>query len=230
MASHLLIKEIAPEFIRGGCIVEIGSSRELERKGKSSTFYFNWLCERIKADFYTVDFADESFQLAKTLVGDRAFKDDGAEFLRNFSKISSRKIDVLYLDNYDVIYSEEHKVDLVRRVGNDYSKHGKELNNIEAARVHLDQMKAAISLMAKRSVVICDDTLLDENGNWWGKCATVIPYLESLGWKIIATSQVGVMLASPKMINPEYSRKETKLGKRDWMGRVVSHPAPFNYQ
>lgn len=112
MASHLLIKEIAPEFIRRGCIVEIGSSRELERKGKSSTYYFNWLCKKLKADFYSVDFADDSFELAKTLVGDRAFKGDGAEFLKNFSKISKKKIDVLYLDNYDVIYNEEHKADL----------------------------------------------------------------------------------------------------------------------
>jgi hypothetical protein len=80
-----------------------------------------------------------------------------------------------------VIYDEEHKADLERRVGNDYSKFGQELNNTEAARVHLEQMKTATQLMAKRSVVICDDTLLDENGNWWGKCATVVPYLESLG-------------------------------------------------
>jgi hypothetical protein len=230
MASHLLIKEIAPEFIRGGCIVEIGSSREPERKGKSSTYYFNWLGNKIGADFYTVDFADDSYELAKSLVGDRAFQGDGAEFIKQFAKVSSKKIDVLYLDNYDVIYNEEHKADLERRVGDDYAKKGQELNNTEAARVHLDQMKAALRLMAKRSIVICDDTLLDENGQWWGKCATVVPFLESRGWKIIGTSEVGVMLASPKMKNPEHSRPETGLGKRNRWGKVISHPAPFNYQ
>lgn len=230
MSSHALIKLIAPEFIRGGCIVEVGSSREPERKGKSSTYYFNWLANKINADFYSVDFSQESYNVAKTIIGERAFRGDGAKFLKNFREISSKKIDVLYLDNFDVIYDDEHGADLERRVGDIYSENGQSLNNEESARVHLMQMKAAMRHMAKRSVVICDDTLLDENGEWWGKCATVVPFLQKRGWRIIGTSDVGVILSSPKMTHPEHSRAGIGVGVRNRWGRVISHPAPFNYK
>jgi len=202
MASHLLVTTIAAEFIRGGCVVEIGSSREIERKEKSSTHFFKKTCELLDSMFFSVDISEKSHALAQTIVGNQAVCTDGETFLKNFRHLTRRRISVLYLDNFDVIYNDQHEKDLRSRVGEEYGKWGWELENSKSAEVHLSQMKAAIPLMAQRSVVICDDTMTKNDG-WWGKGATVVPYLLAQGWRVHSASDIGVMLTSPRMKHPE---------------------------
>jgi hypothetical protein len=222
MASHELLSSIKKNFLKRTTVIEIGSSREIDRSEKSSTRYFCELSRDLGFEFYSVDFAEESYRLAKEIAGDCAVHSDGAAFLKTLPETT--KISVLYLDNFDVIYSDEHKIDLLQRVSEAYDLAGEEINNERSAEVHLEQMTAALPLMAKKSVVICDDTLL-KSGIWWGKCASVVPYLENLGWTIHKTGKVGCMLVSPalkKSINNRkfFTRKGLSKRVRKAMGRL----------
>lgn len=210
MASHELLSSIKHDFLKGTVVVEIGSSREIDRSEKSSTRFFCELSQRLDFKFHSVDFAEESYRLAKEIAGECAVHSDGAAFLRTLPE--STKISVLYLDNFDVIYSDEHKIDLLQRVSEAYDLAGEEINNERSAEVHLEQMEAALPLMAKKSVVICDDTLL-KAGVWWGKCASVVPYLENLGWTVHKKGKVGCMLISPALMRSvNFQKKYTLKG------------------
>ena len=175
-----------------GCIVEIGSARE-SASPDSSTFYFNNIAADIGVPFYSCDFSPQSHAVAKSIVGDRAFLSDGKLFLEGFTKITSKKISLLYLDNFDIVYNEIHFESLKRRVGDTYEQHGEIINNQRSAAVHLEQMIAALPLMAEKSVVIVDDTKQIDNG-WWGKGALVVPFLLNNGYEPIVISSDGVLL------------------------------------
>lgn len=222
MASHELLSSIKKNFLKSTTVVEIGSSREMDRTEKSSTRYFYELSTELNFKFYSVDFAEESYRLAKEIAGNCAVHSDGAAFLKTLPAVT--KISVLYLDNFDVIYSDEHKIDLFQRVSEAYDLAGEEINNERSAEVHFEQMLAALPIMAKKSVVICDDTLL-KGGIWWGKCASVVPYLENLGWTIHKKGKVGCMLVSPglkKSLNYRmtFSRKGFSKRVKKAMGRL----------
>ena len=194
MASHKLIESADLDFVKGTCVVEIGSARETSGPD-SSTYYFSELSDKVGADFFSVDFSPQSYALAKEVVGDRAKLSDGVKFLENFPYSSSKKISILYLDNFDVIYNDKHKESLLRRVGSVYEDNEEELTNERSGIVHLEQMKAALPLLHVKNIVIVDDTKKTEHG-WWGKGALVVPYLLEKGYKISNESEDGIMLES----------------------------------
>lgn len=194
MASHKLIENINLSFAENGSIVEIGSARETAG-ADSSTFYFAELSKKINCEFYSVDFSPQSQSLAYQIIGKNAILSDGSAFLEKFHTISGRKISVLYLDNFDVIYNEKHRASLMRRVGNVYDSNHEELTNERSAIVHLDQMKTALPLLQLNNAVIVDDTTETEKG-WWGKGALVVPFLLGLGYTIESRSEDGVLLLS----------------------------------
>ena len=194
MSSHSLLDQVDCQFLLSGCIVEIGSARGAAGP-ESSTFYFNKIAVDIGVPFFSCDFSPESNVLAKSIVSDRAFLSDGKAFLENFTKITAEKISLLYLDNFDIIYSDAHFKSLKLRVGDVYEQRGEVINNQRSAEVHLEQMIAALPLMAENSVVIVDDTKQTQNG-WWGKGALVVPFLLKDGYKPIVISSDGVMLVS----------------------------------
>jgi hypothetical protein len=201
MASHKLIENLNLDFIKDTCIVEIGSARETSGP-ESSTYFFSELSLRSESDFYSVDFSPQSYSLAKNVIGEKAFLSDGVKFLENFSSISDKKISILYLDNFDVIYNDKHKESLLRRVGSVYEDNEEEMTNERSSVVHLEQMKAALPLLNVKNIVIIDDTRKTDVG-WWGKGALVVPYLLERGYKISSESEDGIMLeiiAKPKSV------------------------------
>ena len=194
MASHRLIKESFIKNIPEGCsIIEIGVGRvgwdKIPMKA-NSTIYFDFLAKKHDKDFISVDFNPEMVEYSKQYVGDRCIYAEGTAFLNDFEG----QISALYLDNYDVVYSDKHgkTLDKYKEV---YGAFGYEIkaNNEESAAVHLSQLKAALPKMHAKGVICLDDTLL-KNGKWWGKGATCVPYLIDLGWKIVAKCQNGVIL------------------------------------
>ncbi len=197
MASHKLIENIDYAFTSNGCIVEIGSARETSGSD-SSTFFFSELAEKTGSEFYSVDFSPNSQKLAAEIIGESAILSDGVAFLKKFKSISSRKISVFYLDNFDVVYNNQHKESLMRRVGNIYEDNNESLTNERSAVVHLEQMKAAIPLLADKHVVIIDDTKQTEVG-WWGKGASAVPFLLEKGYSIKAQSEDGILLVCPEL-------------------------------
>ena len=194
MASHKLIEDLNLDFIKGTCIVEIGSARETSGPD-SSTYYFSMLSKKDEADFFSVDFSPQSHSLAKEVVGDSAILSDGVKFLEKFSYWSHKKISVLYLDNFDVVYNDKHKESLLRRIGSVYEDNEEELTNERSGIVHLEQMKASLPHLHVKNIVIVDDTKKTEYG-WWGKGALVVPFLLEKGYLISNETEDGILLES----------------------------------
>lgn len=194
MASHKLIECIKIDFLADASIVEIGSARESSGE-ESSTFFYSTLAKKVNAEFYSVDFSPQSRAMAAQVIGENAVLSDGAAFLKVYDSYSQRKIALLYLDNFDVVYNDKHKQSLLRRVGSVYDDNNEVITNERSAAVHLEQIKAALPFLALKNAVILDDTKLAEDG-WWGKGALVVPFLLQNGYNITAQSEDGLLLTN----------------------------------
>lgn len=194
MSSHVLLNQIKFSSLKQGVIIEIGSARETNDE-QSSTFYFNQIALKNNTEFFSVDFSEKSWLMAKKIVNDKAILSDGNIFLKNFRSYSKKNISVLYLDNFDVIYNEKHKISLLSRVGSVYLDNKEDLNNKRAAEVHLEQLITALEYLNDDAIIIVDDTKYTDS-NWWGKGALVVPYLLNNNYKIIIEDEGGVMLKS----------------------------------
>lgn len=192
MSSHTLLEKTDfSELAEHSYIIEVGSQREPQPPDNiaNSTCFLDRLAQAHNLRFKTVDFSKESYELAKSYVGDKAVLSDGAEFLRNFNQ----PISILYLDNFDVIYDEKHQQSLMRRVGTAYDEHNEIITNERSAEVHLEQVEEALPLLTKPSYICIDDTLERESG-WWGKGAKAVPFLLSKGYDIVCIGPDGVLL------------------------------------
>lgn len=192
MSSHVLLDQADLSLIpRGSCIVEIGCVRDQSQfeSGDNSTVYFDRLSQKHGYGFFSVDFSKDSIAYSRKIVGGRAVQSDGAVFLKDFQS----RIGILYLDNFDVVYNDKHKASLLSRVGTAYEDNNEELSNQRSAEVHLEQLKAALPKMTEVHYIGIDDTMI-RDGGWWGKGATCVPYLESLGYRIMARSDDGVLM------------------------------------
>ena len=194
MSSHILLNEIKYSSLKEGVIIEIGSARETNNE-ESSTFYFNQIAINNNTEFFSVDFSEKSWLMAKEIIHENAILSDGKLFLQNFRNYTNKNISVLYLDNFDVIYNEKHKISLLNRVGNIYQENNENLNNQRAAEVHLEQLVTSMKFLNDDAIIIIDDTKFIES-NWWGKGALVVPYLLNNNFKIIIEDEGGVMLKS----------------------------------
>jgi hypothetical protein len=194
MSSHVLLNEIKYSSLKEGVIIEIGSARETNNE-ESSTFYFNQIAINNNTEFFSVDFSEKSWLMAKEIIHENAILSDGKLFLQNFRNYTNKNISVLYLDNFDVIYNEKHKISLLNRVGNIYQENNENLNNQRAAEVHLEQLVTSMKFLNDDAIIIIDDTKFIES-NWWGKGALVVPYLFNNNFKIIIEDEGGVMLKS----------------------------------
>ena len=194
MASHKLIEHINIDFLVDACIVEIGSARESSGE-ESSTSFYSTLAKKTNAEFYSVDFSPQSRAMAAEVIGNNAILSDGAAFLKVFDTYSKKKIALLYLDNFDVVYNDQHKKSLLRRVGSVYDDHNEVITNERSAAVHLGQMVAAMPYLAPHNVIIVDDTKSNGDG-WWGKGALVVPFLLKTGYRVVAQSEDGLLLAN----------------------------------
>ncbi len=192
MAAHVLLKDANfVDLQRGSYVIEIGSQRAPKppEDVANSTCFLDRLASTNDLEFITVDFSKDSFELARSYVGDKAVHSDGAEFLRNFDG----QISILYLDNFDIVYSEKHRESLMARVGSVYQENQETITNERSAQVHLEQLKAALPLLTTPAFVCIDDTMIRDE-HWFGKGAKVVPFLLNLGWNKIADGSFGVLL------------------------------------
>ncbi len=195
MSSHDLIINFKPDnWILEGDDIEIGSQR---KGGEGSSSELQEFAKRFGVRFSTVDFSETTYGRAKRSVGDDAVLSDGVEFLENYNGV----ISVLYLDNYDIGYHEEHFANLKSRIGDLYQQKGFDdstviSQNLMSAQVHLSQGQAALPKMTKKAVVAVDDTFYRSDGRcWFGKGAFVVPFFLIAGFKLIESHKRGVLLA-----------------------------------
>lgn len=194
MASHKLIERVLDlqSLLKEGCIVEIGSVRESITD--SSTKYFNDISKKYDVNFYSIDFSEYCYELAKSLIGDKAILGKGEEKIQEIKE----PISILYLDNFDIINDSKHEASLrtrIKKFGNAYEKNNVDIDptNLLSQETHLAQAQASLPKLSENGVVIFDDTpKLGER--FGGKGALAVPWLVSQGLKILHTQGTGVLL------------------------------------
>ena len=194
MATHkrLLNLQDNPEIALGGAIVEVGSQRS---PGKGSSFQLKALADHFSQEFFTVDLSRQSFEAASSAVGACAVHEDGISFLEGFD----RKISILYLDNYDIVYSATHAADIKERMSSvaeelNYSFDDQYLQNTNSIFAHLHQAQAALPKMTSSCLIGLDDTL-SRNNSWWGKGALAAPFLLHNGFEMKYVEDKGLVVA-----------------------------------
>lgn len=194
MASHALIKEISnlQSLLKEGCIVEIGSARESIET--SSTKYFNDISKKYGVNFYSIDFSEYCYGLAKSLIGNKAILGKGEEKIQEIKE----RISVLYLDNFDIIDNPTHESSLrtrIKKFGNAYEKNNVDIEktNLLSQKTHLTQAQSSLPKLSANGVVIFDDTPRSGDG-FSGKGGLAVPWLVSQGFKILHTQGSGVLL------------------------------------
>jgi hypothetical protein len=117
---------------------------------------------------------------------------------KDFVQSTTKKISVLYLDNFDWNWDcADNNNTMIADQLLFYKKHNLTMNNLNCQTEHLMQMVNLMPAMANNSVVCIDDTYLN-NETYTGKGGAVVPYLLGNGYKIMQTSDYGVILGCNK--------------------------------
>lgn len=162
-------------------VVEVGSER-----GVGSTYYLAKYCVEKNLNFYTIDPSSDSNASAKAILKKfkslklEAIKAKGEDFLNGFAK---QKIVLAYLDGFDVVFPgtihSKDRIDAYAEWGIDLMKDGNRLS----AEIHLETTKYIFENVVKGGIIAFDDTYF-ENGEWFGKGKTSIPFLLENGYEL----------------------------------------------
>jgi len=140
-------------------VLEIGGIRNPDGQVGDGHSTIIW-CDNFER-VISVDIDENATKLTKELTNNRAeaITSDAIEFIKNFHE----KIDILYLDAWDV---------------------GTE----NFAENHLEFFKLAEKNLHDKSLVLIDDVALND----MGKGKLVIPYMQSKGWKPVLIHYQGL--------------------------------------
>jgi hypothetical protein len=168
--------------------LEIGSTRE-QIYGQGSTEIIAKYCEKNKINFVSVDVDNRNVErLRKKLSHLKYFKsvcDKGENYLR----ITNKKFDCIYLDAFDIERSVKNK-----SRDNFYLKeYGSSITNEKSEMIHLEIVKNLEKKLNDKSIIVFDDTFINKN-LYIGKGGKAIPYLLSLGFKIISKNSNSIAL------------------------------------
>ena len=168
--------------------IEIGASRE-EIFGQGSTKIIANYCEKYKIKFTSVDADGENVKNIKNDL--REFKyfkiiNDTGE---NFSKNYKEKIDVMYLDAFDI----ETKNPPQKRVQFYKEKFNKNISNYESAKMHFEVINNFLDNFNKKCLIVFDDTFKTKE-DFSGKGKTAIPLLLKNNFKIIKKNENSIAL------------------------------------
>jgi hypothetical protein len=176
-------EEWLPPPDENNVFVEIGSDRY-----EGSTEYFANLAIKNKTVLHTVDL---SFEPQERITRDGPvpgifwYQADGSTWARDVFPKLNKTISCLYLDNFDYNWDVANtNADTYKQQQEYLEKWGIEMNNLNCAAAHLQQMILLLPFMNQKSIVICDDTY-PSNDCWLGKCGAVIVYLSLNGYQIV---------------------------------------------
>ncbi len=149
-------------------IVETGCTRQPDNwfGDGQSTQVFNKMSEMHEGTLYSVDINPDACRFAKTLTGPRhqIFCSDSVRWLQQaevtFDKLG-RKIDVLYLDSFDLDLNNWHP----------------------SAQHHIYELLAVKGVLAPGTLVAVDDNLVLDNGQHYGKGTYVAQWMNMVGKK-----------------------------------------------
>jgi len=171
-------------FTNEDIVLEIGS----ERGDGSSVFLHNWALER-GLKFISIDVTSAASSYNPALIDYRVV-DSGSNWCRNVLPTLNKKIKVLYLDNFDIIWPCSYvngKPDIpTQQLIQEYAAQGVTLNNDNCKLEHKLQTQYCLPYMQEQSIFIYDDTFKNfynrPDINWEGKGGTAVPLLIKAGY------------------------------------------------
>lgn len=170
--------------IDAGEFVEVGTSRNGD--DGSTRILSSWTQHLITVD---VDPVNCEFVQALNLSNVTVINSTGEQYFRT-RVFGMRPISLLYLDNFDWDWHPEQPEDFVREQQERYTELGMHMTNVNSQSAHLTQMILALPHMAKRCLVVCDDTWYNK---WWGqyagKSGAVVPFLLANGFEVLYTEE-----------------------------------------
>lgn len=166
---------------------EVGSTRDY-----GSTQFYSSLANQEGFNFVTVDSSEDSHNAAKKHIDQmnneniKAVLDSGENYSKNYDK---KDIFIAYLDGFDIVTDWPHKqstIDFYTKQGIDLIKDGNKLS----AESHLTIVKNLEDNFMDECYICFDDSWL-QNGEWFGKGKTAIPYLITKGFVVDETFLIG---------------------------------------
>lgn len=146
-------------------IVETGTTRIADNwQGDGcATVIFDRFAQEIPSKFLSVDINAAAIKVAKSLVSKKTtfIQGDSVEVLAGFGKLSPQLIDLLYLDSYDVDWTNPHP----------------------SALHHLKELNAVLPFISSKTMVVVDDAANPDGRR--GKSLYIDQLLQSLGIKPI---------------------------------------------
>jgi hypothetical protein len=171
-----------------GWFVEIGTSRNGD--DGSTKAIADWAA-RFGQQLYTIDIDYENidFVTRQGIPNIKTYLGSGEQFFQTWPDLLGT-VSFLYLDNFDWDWHPDNPESFVLEQQTRYLELGLEMTNVNSQRAHLEQMIAAMPVMAKQSVVVLDDTWYNQ---WWGhysgKGGAVVPFLLSQGYQVLETEE-----------------------------------------
>ncbi len=191
--GHDLLIDYIEKNIKDGegkerVLTEIGTTRE-NIPGQGATMQLAKLAKKKNLKSITVDMDIHNSRWAE-FVGKRlgleitTVTKKGEDFLRD----DIEEFDFIFLDAYDFDHGMHSELSQTR-----YEKFlGSKIDEEECHLMHLDCAKSVVEKLNENGVVCVDDTWLDEN--WTAKGTLAVPYLFSIGFKIIENRNNVVLL------------------------------------
>ena len=174
---YLQLDNIDLTFSQDNIVVEIGS----ERGEGSSLWLYEW-AQKKHMDFYSIDVEHANREQLYPQIN-WVVTSSGSEWCKTVLPGLNKKIKVLYLDNFDWLYScwDTRIPKRIQQQIESYAQRGVEMNNQNCQEEHRLQLAYCLPYLDEQSVVILDDTFYN-NQSWDGKCATAIPLLLENGF------------------------------------------------
>jgi glycosyltransferase involved in cell wall biosynthesis len=179
-----------------GSVLEIGSDRH-----EGSTEYFNNICQKNNVDFYSVDCEQGAYERAKSIVGTRAFKMKGEDFIKGLeSDTTLIKFSFVFLDNFDFFIPGVGDPKNLVDIENNYKLLNMLFNNEESQKTHLLQAQLIQPYMMDDAIIGFDDTWQKPDGTFDGKGGTAVPWLLQNGYTILDEGRIGDVIVGGYVI------------------------------
>jgi hypothetical protein len=185
-----LVRQYASEIVITNDLLEIGSDR-----GEGSTAVLSDIAFANQKILHSVDISAEVIHGNSEKYQGKSVKfynNKGEDFLDKYTDL---KFSIVLLDNFDWNWwGEENPPSFLKDQRDAYmSKFQLDMTNTNSQIAHLMQAIKLTNMLAKQCIIVCDDTFLNSNQTYDGKCGAAVPYLLTLGFKPHITD-VGVIL------------------------------------
>jgi hypothetical protein len=184
-----LLRQYAAEISITNDLLEIGSDR-----GDGSTAVLSDIAVANQKILHSVDLSAEVINGNSEKYHGKPinfYNIKGEDFLDKYTDL---KFSIVLLDNFDWNWWGDNPPNFLKDQRDAYkSKFHLDMTNTNSQIAHLMQAIKLTNMLAEQCVIACDDTFLNSNQTYDGKCGAAVPYLLTLGFTPYI-KDVGVIL------------------------------------